>query len=42
LSAVELAHDAEAYLQQMQELGRNIFQAKRQLDIEPPPRPTLE
>jgi hypothetical protein len=40
---VELANDAEAYLQRMQEvLARNIFQAKRQHDIEPRPRPTLE
>jgi hypothetical protein len=39
---VELANDAEAYLQRMQELlARNIFQAKRQHDIEPPLRPTL-
>ena len=41
LSAVELANDAEAYLQRMQEvLARNTFQAKRtanlQHDIEPP------
>ncbi len=43
LSAVELANDAEAYLQRMQEvLARNIFQAKRQHDIEPPLRPTPE
>ena len=40
LSAVELANDAEAYLQRMQELARNIFQGKRtanlQHGIEPP------
>ena len=48
LSAVELANDAEAYLQRMQEsLARNIFfQAKRtanlQHGIEPPLGPTLE
>jgi hypothetical protein len=47
LSAVELANDAEAYLQRMQEvLARNTFQAKRtanlQHGIESPPRPTLE
>jgi hypothetical protein len=44
---VELANDAEAYLQRMQEsLARNIFQAKRtanlQHGIEPPLGPTLE
>jgi hypothetical protein len=43
LSAVELTHDSEAYLQRMQEIVRNIFQANRtanlQHDIEPP---TLE
>jgi hypothetical protein len=39
---VELAHDSEAYLQRMQELARNIFHEKRQHDIEPPRRPTLE
>jgi hypothetical protein len=47
LSAVELANDAEAYLQRMQELlARNIFQAKRtanlQHGIKPPLGPTLE
>jgi hypothetical protein len=43
LSVVELANDSEAYLQRMQEsLARNIFQAKRQHDIEPPLGPTLE
>ncbi len=47
LSAVELANDAEAYLQRMQELlARNTFQAKRtanlQHGIEPPLGPTLE
>ena len=42
LSAVELANGSEAYLQRMQELARNIFQAKRQHDVEPPLRPTLE
>ena len=42
MSAVELAHDSEAYLQRMQELVRNIFQAKRQHGIEPPLRPKLE
>jgi len=43
---MELVNDSEAYLQRMQELARNIFQAKRtanlQHDIEPPLRPTLE
>ena len=43
LSAVELANDAEAYLQRMQEvLARNTFHMKRQHDIEPPLGPTLE
>ena len=46
LSAVELAHDAEAYLQRIQEFARNISQAKQtanlQHDIEPALRPTLE
>ena len=47
LSAVELAHDAEAYLRRIQELlARNISQAKQtanlQHDIEPALRPTLE
>jgi hypothetical protein len=42
LSAVELANDSETYLQRMQELARNIFQAKRQHDIESPLRPTPE
>ena len=47
LSAVELANDAEAYLQRMQEvLARNTFQAKRtanlQHGIEPPLGPTLK
>ena len=46
LSAVELANDSEAYMQRMQELARNIFQAKRtanlQHGIEPPLGPTLE
>jgi ATP-dependent exoDNAse (exonuclease V) alpha subunit len=42
LSVVELANDSEAYLQRMQEFARNIFQAKRQHDIEPPRRPTPE
>jgi hypothetical protein len=44
---VELANDAEAYLQRMQEvLARNTFQAKRtanlQHGIEPPLGPTLK
>ena len=44
---MELANDAEAYMQQMQEvLARNIFQAKRtanlQHGIEPPLGPTLK
>jgi hypothetical protein len=42
LSAVELANDSESYLQRMQELAPNIFHSKRQRDIEPPLRPTLE
>ncbi|MBV8099302.1 MAG: hypothetical protein JOZ31_09105 [Verrucomicrobia bacterium] len=46
LSAVELANDSEAYLQRMQEIARNIFQAKRtanlQHGIEPPPQPPLK
>ena len=53
LSAVELAHDAEAYLRRIQEFARriqefarNISQAKQtanlQHDIEPALRPTLE
>jgi hypothetical protein len=47
LSAVELANDAEAYLQRMQEArARNTFQAKRtanlQHGIEPPLGPTLK
>jgi hypothetical protein len=34
LSAVELANDAEAYLQRMQEvLARNTFQAKRTANL---------
>ena len=41
LSAVELANNA-AYLQRMRELAPNIFQAKRQHDIESPLRPTPE
>jgi len=43
---MELVNDSEAYLQRMQELARNIFQAKRtanlQHGIKPPPRPTPE